>query len=174
MNPQALSQNPHRRASKSLPSLSPKESCCGPAVQEEALRSLLAALHNRVLCPLLPPLSHEQYPRPQCQLQCSHDPYLPLYLPPPRLNQDLYLSLLQPSMDQQTTRDRRQHHEHHLHPHPLRLHLPRQRNPHLRHSTTLLVSQLVNLVCARMRSSSSRRRKTTVRPRTLLICPSSY
>lgn len=144
VNRLALSQSPHRRASKWPPSPSPRASFCGPAVQEEGRQSSPAALHNHDLCPLLPLLSHEQCLLRRYPLQRNHDPCLPLCLLRPHRNQDLYRNPLQRSMAQQTTRDRRQRHECplHLHLHPP--HQPRQRNLPSEPSTTSPASQLVN------------------------------
>ena len=143
-SPQALSRKPHPKASKWLRNPSPRASFCGPAVLVEVPRSLPAVLRSRDLCPLLPLLSHEQCHLLLCQLLYNRDPYLPPYLPRPHLNQDPYRNPLQPSMGQQTTRDRRQHHEHLLRPHHLLPPLPHPRSLLSRHFTTLQASQPAN------------------------------
>lgn len=158
---QAPCRSPHPKASKSPPSPSPKASSCGPAVLEEAHQSLPAALLNHALCPRLPRLSHEQYRPPQCQLQYNHDPYLLLH---PHLNRAPYRNPLQPSMGQQTTRDPHQHHELLPLPHHPPPHQPPPRNPLSKPYTTSPASQQASSVCAKTRSSSSPRKKTTVCP----------
>lgn len=183
-NPPTPCPSPHQRASKSPPSPSQRESFCGPVALEEARRSSPAVQHSRDQCPPQPPLSHAQCLQlPPCQAPLNHEAYL--QLPPcralpshaqcPQLPPCLYPSPdpsrnpWQPSTAQQTTRAQTRHHEHllplprHLQPLPLR----HQRNPPSKPCTTSPANPRASSVCARMKSSSSRRKKTTVRS-----CPS--
>lgn len=183
-NPPTQCLSPHQRASKSPPSPSQRESFCGPVALEEARRSSPAVQHSRDQCLPQPPLSHAQCLQlPPCQAPLNHEAYL--QLPPcralpshaqcPQLPPCLYPSPdpsrnpWQPSTAQQTTRAQTRHHEHllplprHLQPLPLR----HQRNPPSKPCTTSPANPRASSVCARMKSSSSRRKKTTVRS-----CPS--
>lgn len=175
--------SPHRRASKSPPSPSQRANSCGPVALEEAPRSSPAAQHSRDRCPLQPPLSHEAYLQlppcqapaplnheacpqlPPCRVPHSHAqcPQLPPCLGPrPGPSRNPW----PPSTAQQTTRAQTRHREHLL-PLPLLPQQPllrHQKSPPSRPCTTSPASPRASSVCARMKSSSSRRRKTTVRP----------